>query len=203
MTQIKAHAYTNVLMQFLIKGMTDLLFLSSFQQVNRPLTMKKEGIQTRNRKMSNKSKKSKRASDSYEEFSKSLHDKSSFTSLAGHMTMGHLPPFSHTGHHMLPTPTPIHPSFGHPHHSNMVTAMGWGDRILASWNGFIWGDKSLSKKQDIKTCWRATHVFIDHVSWLIIAVTHCERKGPFSPLSTGTKFAGETLGLLIFWYVFF
>uniref|UniRef100_A0A3B5PWX8 GATA binding protein 2 n=1 Tax=Xiphophorus maculatus TaxID=8083 RepID=A0A3B5PWX8_XIPMA len=98
--------------------------------VNRPLTMKKEGIQTRNRKMSNKSKKSKRASDSYEEFSKSLHDKSSFTSLAGHMTMGHLPPFSHTGHHMLPTPTPIHPSFGHPHHSNMrdVWALGeqWG-----------------------------------------------------------------------------
>ncbi|XP_037535489.1 endothelial transcription factor GATA-2b [Nematolebias whitei] len=94
--------------------------------VNRPLTMKKEGIQTRNRKMSNKSKKSKRGCDSYEEFSKSLHDKSSpfcTSALAGHMSMGHLPPFSHTGH-MLPTPTPIHPSFGHPHHSNMVTAMG-------------------------------------------------------------------------------
>ncbi|KAM8756959.1 endothelial transcription factor GATA-2b isoform X1 [Sparus aurata] len=93
--------------------------------VNRPLTMKKEGIQTRNRKMSNKSKKSKRCSDSYEEFSKSLHDKSSpfsAASLAGHMSMGHLPPFSHAGH-MLPTPTPIHPSFGHHHHSNMVTAM--------------------------------------------------------------------------------
>lgn len=76
--------------------------------------------------MSNKSKKSKRCSDSYEEFSKSLHDKSSpfsAASLAGHMSMGHLPPFSHAGH-MLPTPTPIHPSFGHPHHSNMVTAMG-------------------------------------------------------------------------------
>ncbi|XP_023123118.1 endothelial transcription factor GATA-2b [Amphiprion ocellaris] len=94
--------------------------------VNRPLTMKKEGIQTRNRKMSNKSKKNKRCSDSYEEFSKSLHDKNSpfsAASLAGHMSMGHLPPFSHAGH-MLPTPTPIHPSFGHPHHSNMVTAMG-------------------------------------------------------------------------------
>ncbi|XP_040060719.1 endothelial transcription factor GATA-2b isoform X2 [Gasterosteus aculeatus] len=92
--------------------------------VNRPLTMKKEGIQTRNRKMSNKSKKNRRSCDSYEEFSKSLHEKSSpFGSLAGHMSMGHLPPFGHTGH-MLPTPTPIHPSFGHPHHSNMVTAMG-------------------------------------------------------------------------------
>ncbi|XP_054641227.1 endothelial transcription factor GATA-2b isoform X2 [Dunckerocampus dactyliophorus] len=92
--------------------------------VNRPLTMKKEGIQTRNRKMSSKTKKMKRASDSYEEYTKSLHDKNStFSSLAGHMSMGHLPPFSHAGH-MLPTPTPIHPSFGHPHHSNMVTAMG-------------------------------------------------------------------------------
>ncbi|XP_061544137.1 endothelial transcription factor GATA-2b isoform X2 [Phycodurus eques] len=92
--------------------------------VNRPLTMKKEGIQTRNRKMSSKSKKIKRGSESYEEFTKSLHDKNStFSSLAGHMSMGHLPPFSHAGH-MLPTPTPIHPTFGHPHHSNMVTAMG-------------------------------------------------------------------------------
>lgn len=98
--------------------------------VNRPLTMKKEGIQTRNRKMSNKSKKSKRSSsgDSYEDFTKSMHqhhhDKSSpFGSLAGHVSMGHhlASPFAHAGH-MLPTPTPIHPTFGH--HSNMVTAMG-------------------------------------------------------------------------------
>ncbi|XP_056129480.1 endothelial transcription factor GATA-2b [Lampris incognitus] len=94
--------------------------------VNRPLTMKKEGIQTRNRKMSNKSKKIKRGCESYEDFSKCMQDKGSpfsAASLAGHMSMGHLPPFSHAGH-MLPTPTPIHPSFGHPHHSNMVTAMG-------------------------------------------------------------------------------
>uniref|UniRef100_A0A3B3QYG9 GATA binding protein 2 n=1 Tax=Paramormyrops kingsleyae TaxID=1676925 RepID=A0A3B3QYG9_9TELE len=95
--------------------------------VNRPLTMKKEGIQTRNRKMSNKSKKSKKAGDGFEELSKCMHDKASpfsAAALAGHMThMGHLPPFSHSGH-MLPTPTPIHPSFGHPHHSSMVTAMG-------------------------------------------------------------------------------
>lgn len=104
--------------------------VSLFTQVNRPLTMKKEGIQTRNRKMSNKSKKNKRGCDSYEDFPKSMHDKSSpfsTTSLAGHMSLSHLPPFSHTGH-MLPTPTPIHPSFGHPHHSNMVTAMGWAGK---------------------------------------------------------------------------
>ncbi|CAL8237426.1 unnamed protein product [Boreogadus saida] len=85
--------------------------------VNRPLTMKKEGIQTRNRKMSNKSKKSKRCSESYEEYKS--------PPFGGHMSLGHLPPFSHSGH-MLPTPTPIHPSYGHPHHphhGNMVAAM--------------------------------------------------------------------------------
>lgn len=91
-------------------------------QVNRPLTMKKEGIQTRNRKMSSKSKRNKRAGDGFDELSKCMQDKTSpfggAPSLTSHMAhMGHLPPFSHSGH-MLPTPTPIHPSFGHPHHSN-------------------------------------------------------------------------------------
>lgn len=90
--------------------------------VNRPLTMKKEGIQTRNRKMSSKSKRNKRGGDGFDELSKCMQDKVSpfggGPGLTSHMThMGHLPPFSHTGH-MLPTPTPIHPSFGHPHHSN-------------------------------------------------------------------------------------
>ncbi|XP_075406235.1 endothelial transcription factor GATA-2 isoform X2 [Tenrec ecaudatus] len=99
--------------------------------VNRPLTMKKEGIQTRNRKMSNKSKKSKKGTECFEELSKCMQEKPSpfsAAALAGHMTpVGHLPPFSHSGH-ILPTPTPIHPSsslsFGHPHPSSMVTAMG-------------------------------------------------------------------------------
>nr|XP_023403833.1 endothelial transcription factor GATA-2 [Loxodonta africana] len=99
--------------------------------VNRPLTMKKEGIQTRNRKMSNKSKKSKKGAECFEELSKCMQEKSSpfsAAALAGHMApVGHLPPFSHSGH-ILPTPTPIHPSsslsFGHPHPSSMVTAMG-------------------------------------------------------------------------------
>lgn len=100
-----------------------LLELMSFcLQVNRPLTMKKEGIQTRNRKMSSKSKRNKRVGDSFDELSKCMQDKSSpfggAPGLTSHMAhMGHLPPFSHSGH-MLPTPTPIHPSFGHPHHSN-------------------------------------------------------------------------------------
>ncbi|XP_034433868.1 transcription factor GATA-3 isoform X3 [Hippoglossus hippoglossus] len=96
--------------------------------INRPLTMKKEGIQTRNRKMSSKSKKSKKSQDTMDDFSKSLMDKSSsFSPAALSRHMSSFPPFSHSGH-MLSTPTPMHPSSGlpfGPHHpSSMVTAMG-------------------------------------------------------------------------------
>ncbi|XP_018109688.1 GATA-binding factor 3 isoform X2 [Xenopus laevis] len=93
--------------------------------INRPLTMKKEGIQTRNRKMSSKSKKSKKFHDSLEDYPKS----SSFSpaALSRHMSsLSHIP-FSHSSH-MLTTPTPMHPpsslSFGPHHPSSMVTAMG-------------------------------------------------------------------------------
>lgn len=97
-------------------------------QINRPLTMKKEGIQTRNRKMSSKSKKSKKSHDSMDDFSKSLMEKnSSFSPAALSRHMSSFPPFSHSGH-MLTTPTPMHPSSSlpfAPHHpSSMVTAMG-------------------------------------------------------------------------------
>ncbi|XP_029471909.1 trans-acting T-cell-specific transcription factor GATA-3 isoform X2 [Rhinatrema bivittatum] len=94
--------------------------------INRPLTMKKEGIQTRNRKMSSKSKKCKRMHESPEDFPKS----SSFSpaALSRHMSsLSHLSPFSHSSH-MLTTPTPMHPpsglAFGPHHPSSMVTAMG-------------------------------------------------------------------------------
>ncbi|XP_063782898.1 trans-acting T-cell-specific transcription factor GATA-3 isoform X2 [Pseudophryne corroboree] len=94
--------------------------------INRPLTMKKEGIQTRNRKMSSKSKKSKKILDSLEDYQKS----SSFSpaALSRHMSsLSHISPFSHPSH-MLTTPTPMHPpsslSFGPHHPSSMVTAMG-------------------------------------------------------------------------------
>ncbi|XP_039617242.1 transcription factor GATA-3 isoform X2 [Polypterus senegalus] len=98
--------------------------------INRPLTMKKEGIQTRNRKMSSKSKKSKKAHDSMDDFSKSLMDKASTfnpAALSRHMSsIGHIPPFTHSGH-MLTTP-PMHPtsslSFAPHHATSMVTAMG-------------------------------------------------------------------------------
>ncbi|KAF3818730.1 hypothetical protein GH733_012147 [Mirounga leonina] len=86
-----------------------------------PLTMKKEGIQTRNRKMSSKSKKCKKVHDTLEDFPKS----SSFNpaALSRHMTsLSHISPFSHSSH-MLTTPSPMHPpsslSFG-PHHPSSM-----------------------------------------------------------------------------------
>ncbi|XP_059894357.1 transcription factor GATA-3 isoform X3 [Gadus macrocephalus] len=92
--------------------------------INRPLTMKKEGIQTRNRKMSSKSKKSKKSHDGMDDFSKSLMDKSSsFSPAALSRHMSSFPPFSHSGH-MLSSPTPMHPSFAPHHPSSMVSAMG-------------------------------------------------------------------------------
>ncbi|CAL8328207.1 unnamed protein product [Boreogadus saida] len=93
-------------------------------EINRPLTMKKEGIQTRNRKMSSKSKKSKKSHDGMDDFSKSLMDKSSsFSPAALSRHMSSFPPFSHSGH-MLSSPTPMHPSFAPHHPSSMVSAMG-------------------------------------------------------------------------------
>uniref|UniRef100_A0A8C4NG00 GATA binding protein 2 n=1 Tax=Eptatretus burgeri TaxID=7764 RepID=A0A8C4NG00_EPTBU len=123
--------------------------------VNRPLTMKKEGIQTRNRKMSNKSKKSKKnmeLSEVHEVMYKSLapahhahlvhhthhthHEKTSAFGAATLAPPTHLTPSTMHGHmahfggstHVLPAPTPMHPSsslaFTSPHATGMITAMG-------------------------------------------------------------------------------
>ncbi|XP_038551680.1 GATA binding protein 1a [Micropterus salmoides] len=87
--------------------------------VNRPLTMKKEGIQTRNRKVSNKNKKSKKATmfESYSEMSQP-------TSLDGNggpfsLGPGALLTYSHTPH-LISTPSALHPSasLSYTHHLN-------------------------------------------------------------------------------------
>ncbi|KAM9277405.1 LOW QUALITY PROTEIN: trans-acting T-cell-specific transcription factor GATA-3 [Cariama cristata] len=90
--------------------------------INRPLTMKKEGIQTRNRKMSSKSKKCKKVHDNLEDFPKS----SSFNpALSRHMSSKHISPFSHSSHMTTDTEHPPSSlSFGPHHPSSMVTAMG-------------------------------------------------------------------------------
>uniref|UniRef100_A0A3P9LCU8 GATA binding protein 1a n=1 Tax=Oryzias latipes TaxID=8090 RepID=A0A3P9LCU8_ORYLA len=82
-----------------------------------PLTMKKEGIQTRNRKVSNKNKKSKKAAllDPYSEAGQAASmDEGSFSLGPGTLlTYGHAP-------HLIPTPSSLHPSgsLPYPHHLN-------------------------------------------------------------------------------------
>ncbi|KAG7229666.1 hypothetical protein INR49_012710 [Caranx melampygus] len=87
--------------------------------VNRPLTMKKDGIQTRNRKVSNKNKKSKKVAmlEQYQEVAQptSLDDNGGPFSLGP----GTLLTYSHAPH-LIPAPSPLHPSASLPysHHLN-------------------------------------------------------------------------------------
>lgn len=87
--------------------------------INRPLTMKKDGIQTRNRKVSNKNKKTKKAAmlESYPEMPQppSLDDNGGLFPLGP----GSLLTYSHTPH-LIPTPSPLHPSatLSYTHHPN-------------------------------------------------------------------------------------
>ncbi|KAI3370423.1 hypothetical protein L3Q82_025181 [Scortum barcoo] len=87
--------------------------------VNRPLTMKKDGIQTRNRKVSSKNKKSKKAA-MFEPYSEAPQP-SSLDANSGPFSIGPgtLLTYSHTPH-LIPTPSPLHPSSSLPytHHLN-------------------------------------------------------------------------------------
>ncbi|XP_038151811.1 GATA binding protein 1a [Cyprinodon tularosa] len=90
--------------------------------VNRPLTMKKEGIQTRNRKVSSKNKKSKKAA-LLEQYSDGvqpppLDDNGGPFSLGP----GTLLTYSHTPH-LIPTPTPLHPSSSLPYQHHLNSGM--------------------------------------------------------------------------------
>ncbi|XP_068598680.1 GATA binding protein 1a [Brachionichthys hirsutus] len=75
--------------------------------INRPLTMKKDGIQTRNRKVSSKNKKSKKAAmfGPFSEEAPPLDISSGPFALGS----GALLAYSHAPH-LLPTPSPLHPS---------------------------------------------------------------------------------------------
>ncbi|KAL7832866.1 hypothetical protein SRHO_G00298840 [Serrasalmus rhombeus] len=80
--------------------------------MNRPLTMKKEGIQTRNRKMSSKSK--RRRGESSHHLTSIMRDKP--------LAFNHITNISHPF-----TMTPameLHPAFSHTHQTSLVTAMG-------------------------------------------------------------------------------
>uniref|UniRef100_A0A4W6ESS8 GATA binding protein 1a n=1 Tax=Lates calcarifer TaxID=8187 RepID=A0A4W6ESS8_LATCA len=89
--------------------------------VNRPLTMKKDGIQTRNRKVSNKNKKSKKAAmlEQYSEVTpSSLDDNGGPFSLGP----GTLLTYSHAPH-LIPAPSPLHPSASLPYTHHLNTGM--------------------------------------------------------------------------------
>nr|XP_019942106.1 PREDICTED: GATA-binding factor 2-like [Paralichthys olivaceus] len=90
--------------------------------VNRPLTMKKEGIQTRNRKVSNKNKKSKKAAmfDQYSE----MTQPASLDNNCGPYSLGPgtLLTYSHAPH-LIPAPSPLHPSASLPYTHHLNTGM--------------------------------------------------------------------------------
>ncbi|XP_038637871.1 GATA-binding factor 2-like isoform X2 [Scyliorhinus canicula] len=100
--------------------------------VNRPMTMKKEGIQTRNRKVSNKSKKVKKAQEHFGELVKDLAEEGppfalSSATFQGHMTsVGHMVPYGN-GPHLLATPTALHPppvmTYSHHPGTSIVSAL--------------------------------------------------------------------------------
>lgn len=108
---------------------TFVFFATYILQVNRPLTMKKDGIQTRNRKVSNKNKKGKKnvPIDAYPEM---MHGPPP-DDLGGHysLSQGSLLSYSHQSHLLSPTAS-LHPSASLPytHHPNsgMVPTLVWG-----------------------------------------------------------------------------
>ncbi|KAM3620827.1 uncharacterized protein V6R79_002539 [Siganus canaliculatus] len=90
--------------------------------VNRPLTMKKDGIQTRNRKVSNKNKKSKKAA-MFEPYAEAPQP-TSMDGSAGPFSLspGTLLTYSHAPH-ILPTPSALHPSASLPYSHHLSGGM--------------------------------------------------------------------------------
>uniref|UniRef100_A0A665VSF3 GATA-binding factor 2-like n=1 Tax=Echeneis naucrates TaxID=173247 RepID=A0A665VSF3_ECHNA len=90
--------------------------------VNRPLTMKKDGIQTRNRKVSNKNKKGKKAV-MLEQFTE-VTQPSSMDDNGGPFSLGPgtLLTYSHAPH-LIPPPSPLHPSASLPYTHHLNTGM--------------------------------------------------------------------------------
>ncbi|KAM4665129.1 erythroid transcription factor [Discoglossus pictus] len=97
--------------------------------VNRPLTMKKEGIQTRNRKVSSKSKKKKQPDAPYD-LPKGVPDEATLYSLAPILLSSQMPPMGHLmpftpQHHLIASPRNPHspPSISYrPHMASGVTS---------------------------------------------------------------------------------
>ncbi|XP_074531226.1 GATA binding protein 1a [Halichoeres trimaculatus] len=90
--------------------------------VNRPLTMKKDGIQTRNRKVSNKNKKSKKAAvlETYSDGTQPA----SFDGSGGSFSLGPgtLLTYGHSPH-LIPAASPLHSSASLPYTHHLNTGM--------------------------------------------------------------------------------
>uniref|UniRef100_A0A672Z1E9 GATA-binding factor 1-B-like n=1 Tax=Sphaeramia orbicularis TaxID=375764 RepID=A0A672Z1E9_9TELE len=92
--------------------------------VNRPLTMKKDGIQTRNRKVSNKNKKSKKAA-LLEPFPEGIPPPPpAFEDNTGPFSLGPgtLLTYSHSPH-LIPNPSPLHTSGSLPYTHHLSSGM--------------------------------------------------------------------------------
>ncbi|XP_072422658.1 GATA-binding factor 2-like [Chiloscyllium punctatum] len=98
--------------------------------VNRPLTMKKDGIQTRNRKVSNKSKRVKKSQEHFGELPKDMGNEGSPFPLGSAAfqsqltSVGHMVPYSHAPH-LLANPLHPQPSLSYSHHpsTSIVSAL--------------------------------------------------------------------------------
>ncbi|XP_034545150.1 GATA binding protein 1a [Notolabrus celidotus] len=90
--------------------------------INRPLTMKKDGIQTRNRKVSNKNKKSKKAA-MLEQYS-DMTQQHALDGNGGPFSLGPgtLLTYSHTPH-LIQTASSLHPSASLPYTHHLNTGM--------------------------------------------------------------------------------
>ncbi|TVK90556.1 GATA-binding factor 2 [Bagarius yarrelli] len=81
--------------------------------INRPLTMRKERLQTRNRKMSTKSKQRRGEGSHQFQFRRVMQDKPH--------TFNQITNISH--HVNMTPPAEFHPAFNHMHHANLLTVM--------------------------------------------------------------------------------
>lgn len=99
----------------------------AFLQVNRPLTMKKDGIQTRNRKVSNRNKKGKKGtvSEVYPDMSHIVPPDEHVGPYS--LNPGPLLSYSHTPHLLPPSTLHSSPTLSYSHHPNsgMMPTLVW------------------------------------------------------------------------------
>lgn len=136
--------------------------------------MKKDGIQTRNRKVSNKNKKSKKA-PMFESYS-DMTQPSSLDANGGPFSLGPgtLLSYSHTPH-LIPAQSPLHPSVSLPytHHLNsgMVPTLVWNDKEDLTWKLGIFRSQIVCLLVSYFV-WICTYVFL-HTNEVFCLISNC------------------------------